>query len=307
MIKIASSFKSKKIIVFIIGLLCILGIGSRFLISDKTKGESALKSKDAITNGYKASITSLDSKVLVSSELENSKTIDEAVSGAIMERASSYKQGEVATEGHIILYSEEKGEIVKVYAIASYGAFGFENGIFTFVSGSGAIPTVITFTKNENKEYTLKEYKEPMDGSEYTKSIKKMFPKNLWYKVFNSSDFPEIRKQQEGQAGKYLESIGRKAKVSSENVEKTLPNINVEASNKLFSEYTKFDSELNRFPYWLGTLEEVQNGVRYIYETSKGKTDDGYDLMIFTKKKEDGTVVKEHKYKIVGTEPKLIE
>ncbi|KOA18694.1 regulatory protein BlaR1 [Clostridium homopropionicum DSM 5847] len=240
-------------------------------------------------------------------KIDYPKTIDKAVSSAIIGRASAYKQGKVATEGHVILDSEEKDGIVKVYTVASYGAFGFENGVFTFVSGSGSIPTVIVFKKNNNNEYILKEYKEPMDGSYYTNSIKDMFPKKLWDKVLNPNNFPEIRKQQEEQATKYLESIGRKAEVISNYTERKLANINVQASNKLFSEYTKFDQELNKFPYWLGTIEKVEDGVRYIYETSQSKTSDGYDLIIFTKKKEDGIVVKEYKYKIVGGEPKLVE
>jgi len=90
--------------------------------------------------------------------------IDDAVSLAIEGQSTSYYMGETSTEGHIILDFEEKNETVKVYTIASFGSFGFENGIFTKVSGSGAIPTVITFAQNENGEYSLLEYKEPMDA-----------------------------------------------------------------------------------------------------------------------------------------------
>ena len=64
---------------------------------------------------------------------------------------------------------------------------------------------------------------------------------------------------------------------------------------------------LNDCPYWLGTREKVEEGVRYIYETAQSKTSDGYDLMIFQKKEEDGTVLEELKYKIAGNEPELME
>lgn len=235
-------------------------------------------------------------------------TIDEAVSRAVLERSSSYMLGELPTEGHVILRTEEKGKTIKVYAVASYHAFAFENGIFTKVSGSGAIPIVITLEKTENNEYILKEYKEPMDGAYNIESTKKMFPKDLWDKALKAHNYyPELTKQQEEQAARYLESIDRKAEIISHYSDRKLIDINVEASNKLFSEYTKYDSELNKFPYWLGTREEIQDGIRYIYETSQSKTADGYDFITFTKKKEDGTIVKEHKYKIVGTEPQLIE
>lgn len=75
--------------------------------------------------------------------------------------------GEAATEGHIILDTEEKDGKIKAYTIASYGWFRFENGIFTTVSGSGAIPTVMTFAKNANGAYVLLQYQEPQDGALY--------------------------------------------------------------------------------------------------------------------------------------------
>lgn len=238
---------------------------------------------------------------------QNPKNIEEAVSLAIKAQGKGYSNGEAATEGHIILETEEKDEIVKVYTISSFAWFGFENGIFTGVSGSGAIPTVIIFSKNQSGEYLLIEYKEPMDGAGYLESIKKMFPKKLWDKVRNTNKYPELARQQEEQARHYLESIGRNAKVSTVHVEKKLANINVAASNKLFSEFTKKDPELNRFPYWVGTKELLENGVRYVYETSQSKTSDGFDLISFKKTKEDGTWVRQYLYKIVGDEPQLLE
>ncbi len=238
---------------------------------------------------------------------QNPTSIEEAVSEAIKDQSKNYAAGEVFTEGHIILDTEEKDEKRIVYTISSYGAFGFENGIFTKVSGSGAIPTVMTFSKNGNGEYVLQDYKEPMDGSYYIKSIKEIFPKRLWDKVLTGNNkYPELAKQQEKQAAEYLDSIGRNAEVKAANVEKKLPEINVDASNKIFTEYTKYDSELNNFPYWIGTRELLQNGARYIYETSQNKTGDGYDLIIFRKTKEDGSVVLEYRYKIVDSEPELL-
>jgi hypothetical protein len=234
--------------------------------------------------------------------------IDDAVSRAIKGQSTSYASGETATEGHIILETEVKDGNTIVYTIASYGGFGFENGIFTKVSGSGAIPTVITFSQDENGEYSLLEYKEPLDGSGYLDSIKKLFPRHLHSRVLSvHDDYPALSKQQEAQAEEYLISIGRNSLVSAAHVDKKLADIDVQASNKLFSEFTKYNSFLNNCPYWLGTREKVENGVRYIYETSQSKTSDGYDLITFQKKKEDGTIIEEHKYKIVGSEPRLVD
>lgn len=238
---------------------------------------------------------------------QNPTTIDDAVSLAIKEQGQGYHEGEVFTEGHNILEVVEEDGIVTAYTVSSCGWFGFENGIFTKISGSGAIPTVIKFSKNERGEYSLLEYKEPLDGAGYMDSIKKMFPKSMWDDVLKGDKYADLVKQQKEQAELYLQSIGRKAQVSGSHVKKKLVEIDVQASNKLFSEFTKYDAELNKFPYWQGTRELMENGVRYIYKTSQSKTSDGFDLIIFNKTKEDGTLVKEYRYKIVGSEPQLID
>lgn len=246
--------------------------------------------------------------VQTQSQIQKPKTIEDAVSSAIKEKGKVYLTGEHITEGHIILDTEERDDTVKVYTIASVGWFGFENGIFTKVSGSGAIPIVMIFSQNDDDEYTLLKYMEPEDGARYADSIKKMFPGKLHNKVISAQkDYSNLVKQQEAQAMEYLTSIGRKAKVSATHVEKKLVNIDTEASNKLFAGLTKYNSFLNNCPYWIGTKERIENGVRYIYETSQSKTSDGYDLVTFKKLKEDGTIVEESKYKIIGNEPQLID
>lgn len=258
-----------------------------------------------------ASSNNVNSKINTAGGTSANSEIDASLSAAVGKAVknfgeNSYSKGEFASEGHEILDVEEKNNVVKVYTISSFGYFGFQNGIFTIISGSGAIPTVITFSRNNNS-YSLKEYKEPEDGSGYSESIKKMFPKKLWDKVLSKDDSvsSKLSTQQEAQAEQYLKSIGRTAKVDSGYVEKKLPAINVAASNKLFSEMTKDDSFLNNFPYWLGSKEKLENGQTYIYETSQSKTSDGYDLISFKKKKADGKVVEQRSYKIIGGEPVL--
>ena len=237
-----------------------------------------------------------------------SKNIEQAVSQAIKSKnENGYCMGEVATEGHIILELEEKEGMVKAYTLSSFGYFGFENGIFTKVSGSGSIPTVMTFSKNVNGEYSLIEYKELIDGDECLASIKGMFPERLWDKVLANDDtgYSKLAASQETQAKEYLKQIGRTAEVSSNYVEKKLPDINVSAENKLFVYSGKNDLFLNNCPNWLGTVEKLENGDRVIYETAQSKSNDGYDLITFRKTKADGTVVEERSYKIVGSEPQL--
>lgn len=225
------------------------------------------------------------------------------VSEGVKDRASDYREGEKVTEGHIILGTEEKDKILKIYTVSSVGIFGFENGVFTTVSGSGEIPTVLTFQNNNNK-WELKEYKEPLDGGGYSESIKKMFPPEIYKEILNKggSYIEELQRQQADQASEYLKSINREAEVNPRYVEKELVNIDVDASNYLFSELTKYDEFLNNFPYWIGTVESIEEGTRYIYETIQDKTKEGHDLLIFKKTDIKGKIIQEAKYKIQGSE-----
>jgi bla regulator protein BlaR1 len=298
MIKMAEIFKRKRNISIIVGIACILVLGGVLLtnrISAEIKDENnnVNKNIDSTNNVGEQNIQEDTQKL---------KSVEEAISQAIKAQGKSYKTGEFLTEGHIILDKEEKDGEVKVYTICSVGWFGFENGIFTKISGSGAIPKVMTFAVSENGEFSLVEYKRPLDGEDYVESIYEMFPEKLHDVVLSAHDkYPDILKQQEEQAENYLKSIGRKADVDSKYVDKTQVDIDYEARGILFAIYNKFDVFLNTCPDWIGSSEHIEDGIRYIYETLQGKTDDGYDLITFKNTKEDGTLIEERKYKIVGS------
>lgn len=229
-----------------------------------------------------------------------------AVTLAIKNQGKVYYNGEYLTEGHIILDIQDDDGKIKAYTLASVGWFTFENDIFTKSSGSGAIPTVITFSKDKNGNYSLLEYKEPTEGFGGTESKKKMFPMKLWNVVLNAqNNYANLARQQEIQADAYLKSIGRTAKVSEAYVEKESVKINIQASNRLL-ELERQDSLISNCPRWLGTRERIESGIRYIYKKTQSKTSDGYDLITFKKIKEDGSLIEEKKYKILGSEPQLI-
>jgi bla regulator protein BlaR1 len=133
-----------------------------------------------------------------------------------------------------------------------------------------------------------------------------MFPEKLWDKILKGQEsYSQLAESKENEAKEYLKQIGRTAEVSSRYVEKKRPSINVSAENKLFVYWGKNDSFLNHCPYWIGTKERIENGVRLIYETSQTKSSDGCDVITFKETKSDGTVVEERSYKIVGDEPEL--
>lgn len=245
--------------------------------------------------------------VVLGLQVQKPKNIEDAVSVSIKNQGSGYIAGECVTEGHTIFETKQKDGIVKAYTIASVGIFGFENGVFTKIGGTGAIPTVMKFSVNEDGEYCLIDYEEAMDGALYSESIRRMFPVHLHDRLLSlQDDYSHLVKQEEAQAEEYLQSIGRTAKVDAGYVEKNLVRINVDASNKLFAELSKDDMFLNNCPYWIGTKERIEGGIRYIYETSQSKTTAGHDVVVFKKTKEDGTVIEQRKYKIVGSEPQLI-
>lgn len=265
--------------------------------SSNSKDNNYVNPSEIISNNNTS-----DSSITICEDLE------QAVSLAIKSKGQgSWLVGELATEAHIILEHEEKDAVVKVYTISSFGYFGFENSIFTKISGSGAIPTVMTFSKNKNGGYSLINYKEPSYDEGYMDSIKEMFPERLRDKVLSEdkTSYSELAASEEAQAEEYLKQIGRTAVVSSKDVEKKRPDINVWAKEKLFIYSGKYDSFLNNCPNWLGTKEKLENGARVIYETSQSKGNDGYELITFKETKEDGTVVEERRYKIVGSEPEL--
>jgi len=199
----------------------------------------------------------------------NITDIDRAVSDAILKSNSNgYGKGECVAEGHIILGTSDMGgksekKFIETYVLATYGEYGFQNGNFVKTSGSGIIPTRITFEVDDSGRYTLVEYKQAKDGSEYVASVKEMFPKEYWDRALSASreDHDECKKQERAYAKAYLESIGRITEIGDyADFKYELPNMNVNASNSLLSQFVEY-------PYWIGTQEKIENGIRYVYET----------------------------------------
>lgn len=209
-------------------------------------------------------------------------TTDEVISKIILnQNTGDYAFGECVGEGHIILQTKEvtnaKSEMNKIfYTLVMYGEYGFQNGNFIKTSGTGVIPVRITLDQNNN----LIEYLEPMDGSYYASSIKEMFPENFYKRAVQATneDMEICKKQERVYAQTYLDSIGRDAQIGDYgDFEHTLPQINVEASNTLLS------SMYGEFPYWIGTIEKIENGARYVYETEWADNGNGDGIVTFKK------------------------
>jgi len=133
---------------------------------------------------------------------EEEQAIKSAVGEAILEyNKDGYSPGQCQAEGHVILEIVKDGNQFKVYCITSYGAYSLEEDGPKKVSGSGAIPTVITLQKTESDTYKLLKYEEPLDGEKWNESLKSMFPADLLPKVENTQDYHDaLLAQEEEQA-----------------------------------------------------------------------------------------------------------
>ncbi|MEA4954471.1 MAG: M56 family metallopeptidase [Pseudoflavonifractor sp.] len=203
-------------------------------------------------------------------------TLDEAVRLAFLkDNLTHYLSGECAGEGHIILGQKEKSGVTTVYVLTMYGEYGFEDGNFVKVSGSGIIPAAFTFTDSGNGLVCTKiEY--PEDGAENAKSIKKMFPSEYQNRALNplENDMQELTVQERSYAESYLKEIGRNAVIGEygdfQHTLLTDVGVSVDVSNgindKLFADY----------PMWIGNRETLENGVRYVYEMSYNK--EGHEI-----------------------------
>ena len=238
-----------------------------------------IKNDTTINDNYNPTVSEEDTKLSLAKDLETAMKV------AILKYNNGrYSDGECTAEGHILLGNEGKvnakdnaEEECYAYALVSYGEYGFENGIFTKVSGSGAIPTKLTFKINNEGEYSLVDYEQAKDGSLYEPSIREMFPKNIAERAlhYTDEDSAKLQAQEEVYAQEYLEGVRDGAKIQS-HVPKTLANMDVTASNtlgELFYEY----------PYWIGTEEKIEDNVRFVYEKQWEDKGNGDGIVTFRK------------------------
>lgn len=219
---------------------------------------------------------------------DDAAQLDAAISQAVLAQVWDDSFGEKKTEGHRLLGTAQGNDGgITAYVIASYGTYGFENGVFTITSGAGAIPAVIEFSRDE-QGYHLQSYTEPVDGSDNVKSTKSLFPEEYWAFVLNVGDSAaQLEEQQEQQAAAYLKSIGRDAQISSTITDRQLPSVSIGNA------YLAQDKDiLSDYPYWLGSREKVKDGVRTIY-TLKEEKHDGYSYLTYTQSDADGKVLQE--------------
>lgn len=150
-----------------------------------------------------------------------------------------------------------------------------KHGYFVKCSGTGIIPVAMEFSYDDRQGYELEAYRMPRDGAEYLASIHEMFPEDLWEECCPTTEtyaktYAGLKKQEERYTKRYLERIGREAAVGDHpdalHPLLTDAGFSVKVSN-LMSENRK----ISAYPYWIGNLERIEDGVRYQYAMALDK------------------------------------
>ena len=210
--------------------------------------------------------------------------MDEAIHTAILaDNEDANWFGECATEGHFVYGCEQKGSTWKVYLYHGYERYGFINGYFTNVAGHW-MPAVLTMQETADG-YTCKKIEYPRDGSENAASIKRLFPKRYEGRAMDPwmVEREDVGRQCTHQMVAYLISIGRSdaPRVAYDQLNLQLPNLTTEVSNKLSNALNQLDG---LYELTLGTREQLENGVRYVYRTSYFEAQ---NELLFTKERYD--------------------
>ena len=244
--------------------------------------------------------------------------LDKAISSVILgEYRQAHKkeypgiylgEGELPVEAHEILGKSIKNDKIEIYLMATYGDYEFQNDIFNLVHGSLQVPLKITFTTNEKEGRKLKDSNKyyfvdmevASDGANLEKSIKDMFPKKEANKALNilkgTKESEKLLEEINQDATKYVESLGRKSKVTYHYVEKE----NIDES--VLENIWKLE-EIGKYPDYIGTREVIENKKRYIYETDYSKRS---KVLCFTKIAENGGIVEEISYEIDNNKIKIL-
>ncbi len=265
------------LVVFLLAL-CFVSVST---VKPASEPVQAGMEKEARKNDRQETISAEENgkKEALSADKDTSNVItglDEAIGQAVLsDNEGSYMQGECVAEGHIKLGDEQgKDGNVTVYALTMYGEYEFHDGFFVKGSGTGVIPVVMKFSYDAGKGYVLQDYEPPKDGGYYVESVHELFPESLWDLCLNISDemIAELTKQERIYAKRYLKKIGRKAGVGNYSDQEhpllTDAGVSVEVSNKL-CEWEK--EGFWNYPDWIGSLERIEDGVRYVYEMALDK------------------------------------
>ena len=117
-----------------------------------------------------AKVSPYDITGLSDFKVNTSNKIERFVYDAAEKQYSNFQYGFTVTAPTVFGSYEEENKL-KIFATVFYSRFKLYNRTLT-ETGGGVIPAAITYTKASDGKYILTEYREAMDGSYFSKSIK---------------------------------------------------------------------------------------------------------------------------------------
>ena len=238
-----------------------------------------------------------------------STNLEDSITTAINSRyKGQLYSGEFATSGHITLSTETDGSNTTVTVYLSYYEFQFENGVFEKCADATG-PAKLVFSKDALGNYSLVEFLEPVKkGNQYNIALQTMFSDEDIAKINNiESDESQkqiINDQIIATVKDYLTYIGRsEAKIALDYQEKNYPPLdpkNAILFDVLYKAYQEY-------PYYAGSIERMENGVRYEYKTDYEKQGTS-DVFTYTKTNTANQKVEEKvKLELNGSDVKVLE
>ncbi len=212
-------------------------------------------------------------------------TLDRIVSRAIFD-SNKLVSGETSGEGHLVLGTENDGEILTVYALTQYGEYTFKNSNLVRTSDAVIIPAVLKYRISGSETYNFLSIDYVENGENYAESVKKLFPEKYVSRVLNvSDDDAEILKDiEEIYADVYLESINRNGDIGEPRDFDYIYLSDIGIPNEITS---LICTNYPEYPAYIGTLEISKDGIRYVYETRYSSEEGTITLKTYEYGKED--------------------
>lgn len=127
--------------------------------------------------------------------------LEACIINAILTEEKSPYELKFETEAHYILEIEENEDKITVYAHVLYQGY---NESQEEEAGS-YMPVAITFSKEADGTYQMKEYWRPKDGTYYQPSIEEKFPEDIWEKALDGQSYvSELQAECEEKAQDYF-------------------------------------------------------------------------------------------------------
>ncbi len=202
--------------------------------------------------------------------------LHDVVKQVLLEQAKkTFPDEECAVEGHRIVNAVSDDGLTRLYVVYSVNSYRFINGQLTQMGKTDPRPALFALSKRADGMYQFEHADFHYSWVSYEDAVREMFVQEYAERTLgNHKEILSALVQEEiAQATAYVASLGRTNPVGTfSDLELT------RLSNMGVSEQTLdiilSDEALLPYPMWVGTQEFVENGIRYVYETSYQNSDD---------------------------------